>query len=86
MHFFHIGQFDVTIMMHTGYSRRPILKDVINVINFDAPASYNNYKENGQLIHDDAGSCLTLISLAPDSEDAKVLDLINRKFAKNFDN
>ena len=86
MHFFHIGQFDVIIMMHTGYSRRPVLKDVVNVINFDAPASYNNYKENGQLINDDAGSVLTLVSLATESEDAKVLDLINRKFTKNFDN
>jgi len=34
------------------------------VINFDMPATYNNYKENGLLINDDFGSVLTLLSPA----------------------
>ena len=60
MHFFHIGQFDVVVMMHTGYSKRPFLKDVVSVINFAAPTTYNIYKENGQLVTEESGSVLTL--------------------------
>lgn len=71
-------------MLHTGYSKRPVLKDIVNVVNFDAPASYNLYKENGQLIVDDAGAILTLFNLAKDSEDSKVLNLVQRKLQKNF--
>lgn len=28
IHFFHIGQFDIVVMLHTGYAMRPVLKDV----------------------------------------------------------
>lgn len=84
MHFFHIGQFDVIVMMHTGYSKRPFLKDVVNVVNFDAPVSYNIYKENGQLVTEEAGSVLTLFSTGSALEDGKSLELIQRKFTKNF--
>jgi hypothetical protein len=62
MHFFHIGQFDVIVMMHTGYSKRPTLKDVANVVNFDAPSTYNIYKENGQLVTEESGSSLTFFT------------------------
>jgi len=41
MHFFHIGQFDVIVMMHTGYAKKPVLRDVVTVVHFDAPNSYN---------------------------------------------
>lgn len=47
LHFFHIGQFDVIILLHSGYSKRPVPKDLANVVNFDAPKTYNAYKENG---------------------------------------
>jgi superfamily II DNA/RNA helicase len=46
IHFFHIGQFDIVIMLHTGYSIRPVLKDVGTIINFDIPSTYNSYKES----------------------------------------
>jgi len=46
IHFFHIGQFDIIVMLHTGYSQRPILKDVQSIINFDVPQTYNSYKES----------------------------------------
>lgn len=46
IHFFHIGQFDIVIMLHTGYSMRPVLKDVGTIINFDIPSTYNSYKES----------------------------------------
>jgi len=64
IHFFHIGQFDIVVMLQTGYSTRPILKDVQTIINFDMPATYNSYKENGLLVNDDSGSVLTLLSPA----------------------
>lgn len=70
--------------MHTGYSKRPFLKDVVNVVNFDAPTSYNIYKENGQLVTEESGSVLTLFSTGSASEDGKSLELIQRKFTKNF--
>jgi len=86
IHFFHIGQFDIIVMMHTGYSRRPIVKDVVNVINFDVPSSYNGYKENGQLVNDDQGSVLTLVmpKVRQESEDIQSLELIRRKLMKSF--
>lgn len=46
IHFFHIGQFDIVVMLHTGYSNRPMLKDVNTVVNFDIPPMYNTYKES----------------------------------------
>jgi len=46
IHFFHIGQFDILVMLHTGYSSRPILKDVQSIVNFDVPSTYNSYKES----------------------------------------
>jgi hypothetical protein len=49
-------------MLHTGYSLRPVLKDVNTIINFDIPASYNSYKESAQLVSDEFGSVLTLLS------------------------
>lgn len=46
IHFFHIGQFDILVMLHTGYSMRPVLKDVNTIVNFDIPQTYNSYKES----------------------------------------
>lgn len=82
MHFFHIGQFDIIIMMHTGYSKRPVLKEVATIFNFDAPSNYNLYKENAQLINEDNGTCLTLY-LNEEAEMEK-LELMQRKCQKNF--
>lgn len=44
IHFFHIGQFNIMIVMQSGYSIQPEFKNVSNVINFDAPTKYNQYK------------------------------------------
>jgi hypothetical protein len=49
-------------MLHSGYTNRPMLKDVSTVLNFDMPATYNLYKEASQLVGDDYGSVLTLLS------------------------
>lgn len=62
IHFFHIGQFDIVVMLHTGYSMRPVMKDVSTIINFDIPLTYNSYKESAQLVADEYGSVLTLLS------------------------
>lgn len=82
MHFFHIGQFDVIILMHTGYSKRPVVKDVVTVLNFDAPASFNLYKENGQLVTEEGGSVFTLVEATTDA--MKGLEMLQRKLAKKF--
>jgi hypothetical protein len=70
-------------MMHSGYSKRPVPKDLVNVVNFDAPTTYNGYKENGQLVTEDNGSVLTLFTHS-NQEDFASLELLQRKFAKNF--
>ena len=40
-------------MLHTGYSKRPLIKDISNIINFDMPGDYNGYKAAGLTINDD---------------------------------
>ena len=84
LHFYHIGQFNLLIMLHTGYASRPAVKDITNVINFDLPANYNGYKENGQLISDDQG-CVLSLPRSEDNGDIEMLKLLQRKFTKNFD-
>ena len=50
-HYFTIGQFDVIVMLHTGYANRPsAMEDVQNVINFDVAPTYNSYKESAQTV------------------------------------
>jgi len=50
-HYFTIGQFDVIIMLHTGYAMKPaVLEDIQNVINFDVAPTYNHYKEAAQSV------------------------------------
>jgi hypothetical protein len=85
MHFFHIGQFDVIVMLHTGYGKKPVLRDVVTVVHFDAPSSYNAYKENAQIIGDEQGAVITMV-LVPSPDDVNILDLLQRKFVKNFGN
>ena len=67
LHFFNIGQFELLIMLQKGYSKRPMIKDITNIINFDMPADYNTYKQNGLTITEDTGCVLNLI--VPDKED-----------------
>ena len=31
-------------MLHTGYAKRPLIKDIVNIINFDMPLDYDKYK------------------------------------------
>lgn len=37
------------------------MKDVVNVINFDVPATYNSYKEAAGLVSHEHGSVITLV-------------------------
>lgn len=69
--------------MHTGYARRPIVKELSNVINFDMPQNYNQYKEIGQMISDEQGSILNF-PLIDKEDDLDLLNLLNKKFTKNF--
>ena len=83
LHFFNIGQFEILVMLHSGYSKRPLIKDISNVINFDMPANYNLYKQAGQTIAEEAGCVLSLPQ--PEKEDdIACLGLIQRKFSKSF--
>lgn len=67
-HFFHIGQFSIIIVLHTGYSHTPQFKNVQHVVNFDAPDKYNSYKETGSMVEYDNGSVLTMIQPEQDKE------------------
>lgn len=75
LHFFNIGQFELLIMLQKGYSKRPLIKDITNVINFDIPTDYNTYKQNGLTVTEETGCVLNLV--APDKEeDVAALGLI----------
>jgi hypothetical protein len=82
-HFFHIGQFDLIVMLHTGYSQRPKLKDVQTVVNFDMPSTFNSYKESAQLVSDELGSVLSFLN-PKSTEEMDVQGLLAHKFEKNF--
>jgi superfamily II DNA/RNA helicase len=81
VHFFHIGQFNILVVLQTGYSGRPELKTVTNVVNFDVPQVYNQYKENGAQIDMDGGSMLTLVAPG-EQEEVQGLALCQRKLQK----
>ena len=83
VHFFHIGQFDIVVMLHTGYSSRPKLENVATVINFDMPTNYNSYKESGQIINDETGAVLSLLTPSA-KEQMDLFRLLEHKFSKNF--
>jgi hypothetical protein len=40
---------------------QPEFKTVSNVVNFDAPPKYNQYKDTGSYIDSDNGAILTLV-------------------------
>jgi len=40
-HFFAMGQFEVLVVMQTGYAQRPQFKEINNIVNFDPPQLYN---------------------------------------------
>lgn len=44
IHFFHIGQFDILILLRCGYPGIQDLQNVGTVFNFEAPQKYNEYK------------------------------------------
>ena len=75
LHFFNIGQFDLLIMLQKGYSKRPMIKDITNILNFDMPADYNTYKQNGLTITEETGCVLSLVSPEKE-EDIAALGLI----------
>ena len=70
-------------MLHTGYSKRPIIKEITNIINFDMPANYNVYKQAGLTISEDTG-CVLSLPMPDKDEEIAVLGLLQRKFRKNF--
>ena len=75
LHFYNIGQFEILIMLHTGYAKRPVIKDITNVINFDMPGDFNSYKMSGLTVNDDQGCILSLVT--PDLEsDIMTLSLL----------
>lgn len=81
-HFFHIGQFDIIIMLHSGYSARPIVKETVTVLNFDLPLNFNQYKEAGMQVTDEEGCVLSLIN--PDDRDQMdQFETIRRKMIKH---
>jgi superfamily II DNA/RNA helicase len=61
IHFFHIGQFNIMIVLQSGYAEVPQFKTVTNVLNFDAPPKYNSYKDGGNYIDSDNGAIITLV-------------------------
>ncbi len=71
------------IVLQTGYSQQPEFKTVSNVVNFEAPPKYNNYKENGSHIDMDNGAILTLVQPSKD-EEMEALQLYQRKMQKAF--
>ena len=83
LHFFNIGQFELLIMLHTGYAKRPMIKDITNIINFDMPRDYNTYKQSGLTVNEDAGCVLSLVTPDQD-EDINMLGHLQRKFRKSF--
>jgi len=94
VNFFHMGQYDILIMLHTGYSQRPpALKEVQTVINFDIPQSYSSYKESGGMVQSSNGSVLTLVEpdlnitqkqLQNQTQDLETLAKIIHKMDKNL--
>lgn len=83
IHFFHIGQFNIMIILQTGYSMQPQFKTVNNIVNFDAPPKYNQYKDNGSNIDGDNGAILTLVQPS-NTEEMDALQLYQRKMQKAF--
>lgn len=49
------------IVLQSGYSMQPQFKTVTNVVNFDTPKLYNQYKQTGSHIDMDGGAMLTLV-------------------------
>jgi ATP-dependent RNA helicase DDX56/DBP9 len=83
IHFFHIGQFSILIVVQSGYSHQPQFSSVTNIVNFDVPRKYHIYKENGSHIDSDQGAMLTLIQPS-NAEETEALTLCQRKMQKAF--
>lgn len=83
LHFFHIGQFDLVVMLHEGYQSRPELKDISTVINFDMPLKFISYKENAQLVADEDGAVFSLVDPKADAE-LEAGETIVRRFTAKF--
>ena len=62
-------------MLHSGYASRPQVKELNTVVNFDMASNYNGYKENGQIINDEAG-CILNLPKADSKEDLEILQLL----------
>jgi len=62
---------------------QPQFKTITNVINFDAPPKYNQYKDTGSYIDMDNGSILTLVQPSK-AEEMEALQLYQRKMQKAF--
>ena len=71
------------IVLQAGYSMQPQFKTVSNIVNFDAPPKYNQYKESGGNIDSDNGAILTLVQPS-NTEEVETLQLYQRKMQKAF--
>ena len=80
IHFFHLGQFNILILLQTGYSVAPDIKDVANVINFDAPEQYSVYKQNGSRIDNEQGAVVSLVT----AQEKEYVDTYERKMKKSY--
>jgi superfamily II DNA/RNA helicase len=60
VHFFNIGQYSILILVAgTVRSLEQKFGDILNVVNFDFPRNWGNYKEAADLVSFDNGSVLT---------------------------
>lgn len=81
IHFYHIGQFDILIMLNVADAYKQQLEGIDYVIHFDLPQTYNQYKQAGGMIQSETGA---MISLAcPEQEQEHLLNL-QRKLLKAF--
>ena len=83
LHFFNTGSFDILVMLHSGYAKRPMIKDVTNIINFDMPSHYNLYKQGSMTITEKHG-CVLSMPMPGNEIDVARLGLLQHKFKKIF--
>lgn len=62
VHFFNIGQYSILILVNgVNLSEKLKYGDILNVVNFTMPRSWNEYKDASEHISFDNGSTLTLV-------------------------
>lgn len=62
IHYFNIGQFDHLIVIQGHYEEESRIKEIMNVVNFEFPSDYNQYKSNADKIEFNNGSVFSLLN------------------------